>query len=83
MIGRLEAVLERLEAALAARETENQRLRKIEAAATEALADLDALLGDGDSASSDADNDDDAGPAAPRGFDGVRADGTTRGLTRR
>jgi hypothetical protein len=39
-------VLDRLEAALAARESENLRLRRIEAAAVEALAELDALIGD-------------------------------------
>lgn len=43
---RLEEVLERLETALAAREAENMRLRRIEAAATAALADLDALIGE-------------------------------------
>lgn len=41
---RLEGVLERLEAALAAREAEIRRLKRIESAAGEALADLDALL---------------------------------------
>jgi hypothetical protein len=41
---RLEGVLERLEAALAAREAEIRRLKRIESAAGEALAELDVLL---------------------------------------
>jgi hypothetical protein len=45
---RLEGVLERLEAALAVREAENRRLKRVEAAATSALSDLDALLGSAD-----------------------------------
>nr|WP_310524507.1 hypothetical protein [Polymorphobacter sp.] len=39
-------MLDRLEAALAAREAENLRLRRIEAAALSALSDLDALIDD-------------------------------------
>jgi hypothetical protein len=38
--------LERLETALAARELEIIRLRKVEAAAAATLADLDALIGE-------------------------------------
>jgi hypothetical protein len=47
---------------LAAREVENQRLRRVEAAAGAALAELDALIGStesaGDTALSQAENDD-------------------------
>lgn len=46
MVERLEDALERLESALAAREAENERLRRVEAAAVAALADLEALIGD-------------------------------------
>jgi hypothetical protein len=43
---RLESVLERLETALAARETENLRLRAVETAAAAALTELNDLIGD-------------------------------------
>jgi hypothetical protein len=46
LIERLETALDGLEHALAAREAENTRLRRIEVAAAAALADLDALIGD-------------------------------------
>ncbi|WP_310497102.1 hypothetical protein [Sandarakinorhabdus sp.] len=44
VIDRLESVLARLEVRVAEREAEASRLRGIEKAATEALADLDRLL---------------------------------------
>jgi hypothetical protein len=39
-------VIEKLEAALALKVSENARLRRVEAAASEALAELDAIIGD-------------------------------------
>jgi hypothetical protein len=44
LIERLEEVIGKLEGALVRQHAENVRLRRVEAAATEALADLDALL---------------------------------------
>jgi hypothetical protein len=61
---RLEGVLERLEAALAAREAENRRLKRIESAAGEALAELDALLSRADQDQASANDSD--GPRALR-----------------
>jgi len=43
-VERLEAALDRIEAAIAARDAETVRLRRIEAAASGALAELEALL---------------------------------------
>jgi len=56
---RLEGVLERLEAALAAREAEQQRLLRVESAAVAALAELDDLL---EQAGSAASNDEQSAP---------------------
>ncbi|MBC7520372.1 MAG: hypothetical protein H7268_04680 [Sandarakinorhabdus sp.] len=39
-------MIDKLEAALALKVAENARLRRVEAAAAEALADLDAIIGD-------------------------------------
>jgi hypothetical protein len=41
-------VIEKLEAALAVKAAENLRLRRVEAAASAALAELDAMIGDSD-----------------------------------
>jgi hypothetical protein len=44
LVERLEEVIGKLEAALVRQQAENARLRQVEAAASEALAELDALL---------------------------------------
>jgi hypothetical protein len=49
IVSRIEGVLERIETALARQAAENARLKRVEAAAVSALADLDAMLGDEDS----------------------------------
>ena len=46
MTDRLEVAFSRLEALLVKSESENARLRRVEAAAAQALADLDVLLKD-------------------------------------
>lgn len=45
-INQLEAVIDRLEAAISAREADSVRLFRIEAAANDALCALDTLLGE-------------------------------------
>lgn len=46
MMQRLEDVLAKIETAVAVRDLEHARLRRVEAAAVAALADLDSLLDD-------------------------------------
>jgi hypothetical protein len=57
MVERLEEVIGNLEAALARHKAENARLRLVEAAAADALAELEALLIQPDPAENAADTD--------------------------
>lgn len=50
MVERLEQIVDKLGAALERQRAENARLRRIESAATRALADLDALITESETA---------------------------------
>ena len=47
IVARIDGILARIETGLARKAAENARLQRVEAAAVSALADLDAMLGDG------------------------------------